>query len=404
MWRQIVGEDLDMASVLSWGPGWYHQKEFFTGSTSQLSTDKNLMRYDVEVSGFPSQHAGHIVLLGLKEDDYPGTTKIEDWPSWTLPILDWAKKQGAITGYAHSALGLEPIQPTNDLPNYITPKMDFIGANEYIVTVAHGLVDFYSLGNTIVPWELNMWYHTLNCGFKPRLSGETDFPCVFDERVGTARSYFKSNGPLTFDNYRQAIKNGRSYVTDGLSHIIDFTVNGTECGVSNSEIKLTSAQKILIKARVAALLQEQQDKEASVIAALTPTDPPYWHLERARIGKSRNVPVELLVNGYPVDTLEIVADGKWNDLEFTYTVKNSSWIALRILPSSHSNPFFVMVNGKPIRVKQSAEWCSKAVEQCWKMKQGNIRPQEQAAAKTAYDKARDIYDRIIQESAPASNK
>ena len=44
------------------------------------------MRYDVEVSGFPSQHAGHLCLLRLKEDDYPGTERIEDWPSWDLPI------------------------------------------------------------------------------------------------------------------------------------------------------------------------------------------------------------------------------------------------------------------------------------------------------------------------------
>ena len=31
--------------------------------------------YDVEVSGFPSSHAGHLCLLRLKEDDYPGTTQ-----------------------------------------------------------------------------------------------------------------------------------------------------------------------------------------------------------------------------------------------------------------------------------------------------------------------------------------
>ena len=33
------------------------------------------MRYDVEVSGFPSSHAGHVVLLGLKEQDYPGARR-----------------------------------------------------------------------------------------------------------------------------------------------------------------------------------------------------------------------------------------------------------------------------------------------------------------------------------------
>ncbi|MEO5997304.1 MAG: CehA/McbA family metallohydrolase, partial [Chitinophagaceae bacterium] len=171
MWRQVVGEDLNVAAVLAWGPGWYHQKDFFTGNINPLSTKKNLMRYDVEVSGFPSSHAGHVVLLSLKEDDYPGAAKIEDWPSWTLPVLTWAKSQGAVTGYAHSGIGLQSIDeellfvPFTDrrnyqLPNYVTPKMDGIGANEYIVTVTQDAVDFYSAGNTPAPWELNMWYHT----------------------------------------------------------------------------------------------------------------------------------------------------------------------------------------------------------------------------------------------------
>ena len=113
MWRQVVGEDLNVAAVLAWGPGWYHQKNFFTGNISPLSTRENIMRYDVEVSGFPSSHAGHVVLLRLKEDDYPNTKTIEDWPSWTLPVLQWAKSQGAVTGYAHSGWGLEPTQPTS---------------------------------------------------------------------------------------------------------------------------------------------------------------------------------------------------------------------------------------------------------------------------------------------------
>ena len=38
------------------------------------------MRYDVEVSGFPSQHAGHLCLLRLKEDDYEYPQPVEfDW-------------------------------------------------------------------------------------------------------------------------------------------------------------------------------------------------------------------------------------------------------------------------------------------------------------------------------------
>ena len=61
--RHILGEDLNIGCVLSWGPCWYFQKQYFEGKVSALSTPQNLMRYDVEVSGFPSSHCGHLCLL-----------------------------------------------------------------------------------------------------------------------------------------------------------------------------------------------------------------------------------------------------------------------------------------------------------------------------------------------------
>jgi hypothetical protein len=397
--RQALGEDLNIAAVLAWGPSWYHQKTFFTGKDDPLSTKRNIMRNDVEVSGFPSSHAGHIVLLRLKENDYPGTTKIEQWPSWTLPVLQWAKSQDAITGYAHSGWGLEPQEPTQELPNYIIPKMDGIGANEYVVTLTQHAVDFYSAGNTPANWELNMWYQTLNCGFTPRLSGETDFPCIFDERVGLARSYFKTEGELNYNNYVDAIRRGRSYVSDGYSHIIDFSVNGLALGTGDSRLSLNKNQSLKITAKVIANLPKDQDDLGATIASRPLTEQPYWNIERARIGKTRNVRVELIVNGKPVDSKEITADAQWKDISFDYPLDRSSWIALRIFPSVHTNPIFVLVDGKAIHELKSAEWCRKTVDQCWKMKQPNIRPKERAAAEEAYDKARKVYDQIIAESS-----
>jgi hypothetical protein len=395
MWRQLLGEDLNVAAVLTWGPGWYFQKQFFTGKDDSLSSADNIMHYDVEVSGFPSSHAGHVVLLGLKEDDYPGTDKIEQWPSWTLPVLDWAKKQGAITGYAHSGWGLEPAESTNTLPNEVMPKMDGIGANEYVVTVTQDAVDFYSAGDTPAPWELNMWYHSLNCGFRTRLSGETDFPCIYDERVGIARSYFRPDSQLSYADYIKAIKNGHSYVSEGGSHIINFSVNGLEAGTKNSQLNVTGAQQVKITADVAAFLPAHQTEKAASIAGRPLTDQPYWNIERARIGSSQKLRVELIVNGNPVDTAEMTADGKWQKINFLYAVERSAWIALRIFPSSHTNPVFISVDNKPIIVKESAEWCRKAVDQCWKMKQSNIRTEDRKAAMEAYDRARNVYDGLI---------
>ncbi|NIJ50855.1 CehA/McbA family metallohydrolase [Dyadobacter arcticus] len=395
MYRQALGEDLNMAANLAWGPSWYHQKTFFTGKDLPLSDKKNIMRNDVEVSGFPSSHSGHIVLLRIKEDDYPGTTEIEQWPSWTAPILSWAKSQDGVVGYAHSGWGLEPLTRVDKLPNYIVPKMDGIGANEYIVTVTQNLVDFFSAGDTPAPWELNMFYHTLNCGFRPRLSGETDFPCITDARVGQARSYFKPEGAMTYDKYVQAIKKGRSYVSDGKSHMMDFKVNGQEVGVGESELALTGAKNVSVSAKIAAYLPAEQDSIGERIAKTSIVFMPYWDIERARIAKSRKVRVELIVNGEAVDTTEVTANGVVTDVKFNYAIKKSGWIALRVFPSSHSNPIFVKVDNQPISEKKSAEWCLATLEQCWKMKEPNIRAEEKKAAEAFYDEARKVYRSII---------
>jgi hypothetical protein len=404
MYRQIKGEDLNLGSNLTWGPSWYYQKQYFTGKDHPLSDKQSVLRYDIEVSGFPSSHAGHICLLNLKEDDYPNTSQIEQWPTWTLPVLQWAKKQGGITAYAHSGWGLEPVIPTTQIPNYVMPKLDGIGANEYVVTVTHDVVDYYSLGDTPVPWELNMWYHTLNCGYRTRIGGETDFPCISDERVGSARSYAKMKGGISFAGFMDCLKRGSNYVSDGFSHLIDFKVNNVEAGEKDSELSVGANSNLNISLKAVAMLSEKQDETGKFIAARPPELFPYWNIERARIGSSRNVFVELIVNGQMVEKKQIAANGKWQDVKFNYKIQKSSWVAVRINSSSHTNPVFVVVDKKPIAEEKSAIWCRDAVELCWKNKSPQIRKEELEAAKTAYDEARKTYERIILTARNASPK
>ncbi len=401
MLRHIQGEDLNVGCVLSWGPCWYFQKQFFEGHTSPLSTPQNLMRYDVEVSGFPSSHAGHLCLLRLSEDDYPGTTRIEEWPSWDLPVLKWGKKQGAVVGFSHSGWGLKvggDKLPTDEIPPY-----DGIGANEYIVDVMHDACDFISAVDTPAIWELNIWYHTLNCGCTARISGETDFPCIYGERVGLGRSYVKlpKDQPLEYDAWVTGLRDGRSYVTDGLGHLFDFSVG--ELGVGEkgaggrpSVLAAQAGQPLAVQVNAAALLA---DKPREDIRLKPLADKPYWHIERARIGTTAEVPVELIVNGQSVATQKLKADGSIQPLKFNFTPKQSSWVALRIFPSAHTNPVFVEVDGKPIRAsKKSAQWCLDSVDVCWKAKSKQIRPAEQAAAEAAYEHARRAYRQILAEA------
>ena len=400
MMRQILGEALNIGSVLTWGPCYYYQKQFFTGQDNPLSKPDRVMHYDLEVSGFPSSHAGHLVLLGLKDQDYPKTHRIEDWPSWDLPILTWAKSQGAVVGFAHSGFGLQ-VQD-RELPSYEMPPFDGIGANEYIVDVTHpNSVDFMSTVNTPSVWELSIWYHTLNVGFRTRISGETDFPCVYDSRVGLGRTYAQIDRPMSFQGWLNGLRSGRSYVSDGKSHLLDFSVNGVEVGRNGSELKVSGGQTVRARLRVAAFLSPQPDES---VRTRPPDQQPYWDVERARVGTTRDVPLELIVNGKVVASKPVTADGVLREVTFDVPIERSSWIAARILPSAHTNPVFALVDGKPIRAsRRSAEWCLTAVNQCWTQKAPAIRPSERAAARAAYDHAREVYKRLIAESSdPAS--
>ncbi|MDA1190165.1 MAG: CehA/McbA family metallohydrolase [Candidatus Poribacteria bacterium] len=397
MMRHILGEDLNVGCVLSWGPCWYYQKQFFEGEPHALSNDNYVMRYDVEVSGFPSSHAGHLSLLRLTEDDYNGVQRIEEWPSWDLPVLQWAKAQNGIAGFSHSGWGLKV--EGDELPNYNMPPFDGIGANEFVVDVAHDAVDFISTVDTPSVWELNVWYHTLNCGDRTRISGETDFPCIYGDRVGLGRSYIKmAPGALDFDRWAEGIRDGRCYVSDGMSHLMDFTVGGVSVGEPGSggaisQLDLDAPESVVVTARVAARLGDQPNPE---IKNRPLEQKPYWHLERARIGENRTVPVELIVNGEAVERVEIEADGGIVPVTFETRIERSSWVALRIFPSSHTNPVFVEVNDAPIRAsRRSAEWCLEAVEVCWKSKSPRIREEERGAARQAYDVAAQAYREIL---------
>jgi hypothetical protein len=393
--RQVRGEHLNVGCVLTWGPCYYYQKRYFRGRHDDpTSKPDQLLHYDLEVSGFPSSHAGHLVLLNLKDQDYPGTKRIEDWPTWDLPILRWGKSQGALVGFAHSGWGLEV--KSDDLPNFDIPGYDGIGANEYIVDVTYpDTVDFISAGDTPYPWELNMWYQTLNVGFRTRISGETDFPCIYDSRVGEGRAYARVEGPLTYVSFVDALRAGRTYVSDGRSHLMDFAVNGARMGVDGSEVRLAAAGKVHVEVNAAAYLDPQPDQK---IRNLPYDQKPYWSLERARIGDTRNVPVEVVVNGRAVARQEIVADGTVRKLDFDIPIEQSSWIAMRILPSSHTNPIFVLVDGKPIRAsRRSAEWCLAGVNQCWTQKAPKISAAELPDAQKAYGHARETYEELIKE-------
>ena len=399
--RHVLGEDLKVGANLTWGPCFDYQKQFFHGTDDPVSAWPYLLHYDVEVSGFGSHESGHLCLLRLREQIYPGGDSDTHWPKLGLNTLKWAKRQGALVGPAHSGWGLE--MDSTELPNFNVPPFNGIGANEYIVDVTHEIpgpegklvpaVDFLSTVDTPYPWELNIWYQTLNAGFRTRISGETDFPCIYSERVGLGRSYVQLDGALNYLDWCEGIRAGRNYVSDGFSHLLNFKADGLAMGTKGSELRLADGKTVEFTVEftveAAALLGET---DVEHIQSRKFAEHPYWHVERARIPGTRSVPVELIGNGQVVASTNLVADGTIRPIRFSAEINRSGWYAVRILPSAHTNPIFIQVHDKPIRAsRRSVEWCLKSVDQCWSQKERFMKGPELVQAREAYEHARSVY-------------
>ena len=176
---------------------------------------------------------------------------------------------------------------------------------------------------------------------------------------------------------------------------MEFKANDVAMGTRDSELRLEKADLIKLTAKVAAMLGDRPQPE---LQNALPEKKPYWDIERARVGGTREVPVEVIVNGYPVARKNVHADGNLRDVNFDISIGKSSWVALRILPSSHTNPIFVIVDGKPIRPsRRSVDWCLRGVDQCWSQKEKLIAPAEIDDARAAYEHARKVYRQRLTE-------
>ncbi len=460
MFRQVKGEGLNVGSVLTWGPGFDHQRQFFAPAADRRSEARTLMKYDIEVSGFGSEALGHVCLLNLKEQIYPGANGSTGWPTWTLPVLRWTRGQGGIGGYAHSGSGLQidaraaterllaqfdrnkdgrldrveadlGLMPESfgesdadrdgvltvreleashgraddRLPNLAIPELNGVGAQEIFVTAAHGLVDFISAMDTDRIREWNAWYHLMNSGLRVKASGETDFPCMSGTRVGQGRSYVQLGKPARVDyaQWVDGIARGRSYVSDGYAHAFDFSVGGRASG---DELRLAAPGKVTVAAKVAFSPETPREPAYGTVI-------PVGGLRYAGDTVLKREPlrpdstserglrlVEVVVNGRVAARREVPADGREHAVEFSIQLDGSSWVALRQFPQLHTNPVYVLVGGQPIRAsRDSAQWALACVDQLWRARSRRIADGERAEAERAYEQARAYYRRVISESS-----
>ena len=182
--------------------------------------------------------------------------------------------------------------------------------------------------------NFGVWYRFLNCGYRlPASAGTDNVGMGVGVWKGYNRVYAKLDGPLTVENWLAALKRGRTFVTN--RPLLFVTFDGKEPG---SELAINLAQASPLSVDIHAV-------------SATPI--------------SR---IDILHQGRVLKQIDI--DPPAGDIRRSekITVPTSGWLAVRCLGRSenpnlspgfalaHTSPFYVIVEGRPIRSPEDARW------------------------------------------------
>jgi TolB protein len=300
---------------------------YFTGRPDPVSSDSFLLVHDQE---YHTSYWGHTGVLGLTRNlllpDYSGyvNTAVASLYPDNAVVSDLAREQGALFGYVH---------PFDELPD--PARHDVPLTTELPVDVALGKVDYYEvMGFSDHHASARVWYRLLNLGYRIPAGAGTDAMTNFASLrgpVGTARVYVQSGRPLDHRRWLDALKAGRSFVTNG--PLLEFSVGTTGIG---GELRLPGRRRLEFKVS---------------LRSIVPVD----HLEIVR-------------NGAVVSEIALPGDRTRADTTISLQVTESGWYTLRawsakpaepildLYPFATTSPIYVIVGNQPIRSRNDAEY------------------------------------------------
>jgi len=350
-----------------------------SGALAPESKAKRLIQWDAEwhydatYTNFDHQAlGGHLVLLGLKQAHQ---MRVES----PYKVLEWARKQGAVTGFCHFQYLTDTIQ--NEL-NCCIPI-------DYPVEAALGTFDFvsedvYGLGSPGDGWfdseaATGAYYKLLNCGFRLGLTAGTDYPCNDSEPLGTLLTYVQvKDQPFTYRGWLNGIRDGRTVVSrKGHAEFIDMKVSG-RYGPGD-----------IIKTKT----------KTSIAVSVT------W----TAIDETKGT-IELVKNGRVVASHSgTVKPGMPVIFDTQISFDASGWVCARRMNEkghvTHTAPVYVSINNKPVRASaEDARFFVIWIDNILK----NIEPggswtkyynTEPEIVKQRYLKAKRIYETIASEAS-----
>jgi hypothetical protein len=341
-------------------------REHFRGRPDARSTPQTLLYWNEE---FRSTIWGHLTLLNLRQvvepvfTGFKGTTNPYDIPT-IRAIAEQTHRQGGLVNYTHPASRLDDL--------YDAPY----AAKGLPVYAALGVIDSMDVMNFFDQPSTALYHKLLNCGFRISASAGTD--CFLNKLhggylPGTERVYVQTRGPLTYQNWIDGLRAGRSFATN--MPMLTMTVQGKDLG---SVIELPEARKVRVQASA---------------RSLHPLDT-----------------VEVLYNGTVVDKGEIAKDGLSATVDATIAIRQSGWIALRVMGPgvkadvknarlyAHTSPVYVTVAGKPAGSAADAKYFLAWVDRLWNdvQKRDRIPEKSRPEVQDEIQKARAVYQKIVE--------
>jgi hypothetical protein len=259
---------------------------------------------------------GHVLLLNINRliapvSIGPGITGGGHDGVPLQPGIDDARRQGGTAIWAHNGWGFE------DVPNLTTARLDAVNIFD---GGSHGTYE-------------DSFYHYLNAGLRVPFSTGTDW-FIYD----LARVYANVRGNLTIRSWLDALKEGRTFITNG--PLFEFSVGSTEIG---GTVALDSPRDVRIRGRA--------------------------------VGRQDFGTLQLVRNGRVIAEMAAAPSGAHFEatLERTLEIVEPCWLALRVSPTGrseygrdlfgHTSPIYITLRGANVRIQQDIDWLIKDMEE-----------------------------------------
>jgi hypothetical protein len=219
-------------------------------------------------------------------------------------------------------------------------------------------------------WSMEVYYRLLNCGFRLPLSAGSASG-VKQAPLGYNRVYVRLNAPFSYENWFKALKSGRSFGTNGpmLFLTVDAAGPGETLSVEGSTTKH-------VRIRAESLSPRRQDR------------------------------LEVLFKGQVIRTIAEPDERGILTVDFDFDVTDTGWFAARsfepagrTIRFAHTSPVYVRLGNRsgvvPADARFFLQWIDREMDH-YRKEPRFRKPEERAEMLKFFEKARAVYQRLVQ--------